>query len=175
MSTKSGEVHPFLPEIQTVMTGKGTMWCTPSHEYRLSVGKIGLPPREVIVRQVKPIPVTEAERRSKIHMVDSLTKHYGKPEKGSVSDIPKMKPVIARIFADDEGNVWVRRTDTPEASPVFEVHDDSGRMVATVQSPGPIGYQVFVSRRRLITVVTDEDDVPSVVRYRIQPTQPRGR
>ena len=81
--------------------------------------------------------------------------------------IPRSKPVIAGIFADDQGRVWVRRTGTPVERPEFEVFDAAGRPVARVRAPGKVGSQVFVIGILLYTVVLDEFDVASVVRYRI--------
>ena len=159
---------PFQPRLQTVMTRTGSIWCTPSDSYRLLVGKVGGPLKEVVRLEVPPLPVTAAERRIEENRVDSIIKAYGPLESGSIADMPGVKPVIARLIGDDKGRAWVRRTDAKEESPTWDVFDERGRHVAAVRSPGPVGHQVFIDGSTLLTVLTDEYDVPIVVRYRIQ-------
>ncbi|HEY4320353.1 MAG TPA: 6-bladed beta-propeller [Gemmatimonadales bacterium] len=158
---------PFRPFTLQAYTRQNTVWCTPSDDYRLLVGTIGGTLREVVRRQFPDVPVTAAERQREIIRLDSAQVKYGPLISGDPSAIPKVKPAIAAIFADDLGRVWVRRNGVPENAPVFEVYDATGRQVATVTSKGAIGDQVAIAGDAMITVNLDEDDVPSVVRYRI--------
>ena len=162
---------PFLPRSQTVLTRQGTLWCTPSAEYRLSIHTVGTrganPFREVVRFDIAAPPVSADERKAAVERIDSTARTYGPIVTGSASLIPKNKPVIASIIADDQGRVWVRRTDSPAERPEFEVFDAAGRPVARVRAPAKIGTQVFVTGNFLYTVVLDEFDVASVVRYRI--------
>jgi hypothetical protein len=159
---------PFLPQQQMALTSQGTVWCTPSDQFRLFTGPVGGTLREVVTRTLPPIPVTAAERKENVDRIDSLARNYGRLVEGSASDIPQTKPQIERIFADNIGRVWTRRTGTPQATPSFDVFDASGRHVATVASTGPIGYQTFITNDAVLTVLTDEDGVPYIVRYRIR-------
>jgi hypothetical protein len=162
---------PFLPRPQTVLTRQGFLWCTPSSEYRLSIHRVGdrstTPFRELVRLDVPAPAVSAAERKEATDRVDSIARNFGPLVSGSASAIPKNKPVIASLFADDQGRVWVRRTDTPAEKPEFDVFDPAGRQAARVRAPAKIGSQVFLTGNLLYTVVLDEFDVASVVRYRI--------
>jgi len=158
---------PFQPWQQLAFTDLRTVWCTPSDEYRVLTGPVGGTLSEVVHRQFPPVTVTDEEHRREAARIDSFRTMYGPPASGDPSAIPRTKPAIARIFADDQGQVWVRRNGVPAAKPVFEVYDASGRQVATVTSSGPVGDQTFIAHDALLTVVNDADDVPFVVRYRI--------
>jgi hypothetical protein len=163
---------PFLPRAQTALTRQGTIWCTPSAEYRLSIHTMGArganPYREVVRHDLPAPPVSPDERKAAEARIDSTVRTYGPIVTGGASLIPKNKPVIASIAADDQGRVWVRRTDTPAERPEFEVFDPSGRPIARVRASGKVGsLQVFITGNLLYTVVRDEFDVESVVRYRI--------
>ena len=159
---------PFLATPQIVLTRKGTMWCTSSDEYRLSTGPAGGTLKEVVRLRLPPIPLAPAERKQALDRVDSITKNYGPLVGGDPGTIPRTIPMIANLFADDEGRAWVRRSDTPVATPSFDVFDPTGQLVATVRSPGKIGTQVFISGALMLTVIRNDDDVPMVVKYRIE-------
>ena len=158
---------PFQPRQQLAFTRQATVWCTPSDQYRLLTGPVGGTLREVVHREFPAIQVTDEERRHELIRIDSARTKYGTLVSGDPSAIPHVKPAIAQIFADDQGRAWVRRNGVAEDRPVFEVYEASGRQVATVESKGPVGDQVAITGNLMLTVVTDRDDVPFVVRYRI--------
>jgi hypothetical protein len=87
---------------------------------------------------------------------------------GDPSLIPSTKPVIARVHGDPRGRLWVRQTSTAEATPSFDVFDPDGNAVARVNSRGKVStWQTWITDTHVYTVVLNEDDVPTVVRYRI--------
>jgi hypothetical protein len=159
---------PFLPSQWIALTRSGTVWCTSTAEYRLSVGPVGGALKEVVHLKVPSIPVPAEERKRQLDIIDSIARNYGPLVRGDPSSIPRVKPQIQAIHADDLGRVWVRQTDTPLAAPIHDVFDATGRMVARVRAPGKVGTrQLFITGNHLYTVITDDDDVPVVVRYRI--------
>ena len=68
----------------------------------------------------------------------------------------------------------MRRTDVKGVVTAIDVFDTSGREVATIRTMKLIGAVVFVRGNQLYTVVTDADDIPMVVRYRISATPSGG-
>jgi hypothetical protein len=159
---------PFLPRGQIVYTQGGTAWCTASAEYSLWAGPVGQPVREVVKLDVAPPPVTTAERQKELDRIDSLKKAFGSMPVGDVSLIPRTKPVIDRIHGDPLGRVWVRMSSATEATPSFDVFDANGRAAARVASRGKVDpVLTWITGSHVYTVLKNDDDVPTVVRYRI--------
>jgi hypothetical protein len=159
---------PFLPQGQIVHTPAGVVWCTAAAEYSLSSGRIGQPVKEVVNRTVAPLPVSDQERKASLRHIDSLTQKYGKMTVGDPSLMPRTKPVIASLHGDAHGRAWVRQTSTSQANPAFDVFDADGKLVARVTSGGKVdGHLTWITDTHVFTVVLDDDDIPSVVRYRI--------
>jgi hypothetical protein len=159
---------PFLPTGRVILSRKGNAWCTTSGEYRLWSGEIGKPNREVVNVRIEPPRVSDAERKEALDRIDSLTRAYGKMTVGDPSLIPKVKPVIDALHGDPQGRAWVRLTETPAAAPEFDVYDVDGKPVAKVRSTGKVSkYQTWITETHVYTVIPDEDDVPTIVRYRI--------
>ena len=160
---------PYSPDEKTVVTRLGTVWCTPSGDYRLFAGPIGGPVKEVVHKTVTPIPVSGADRRNAINGLARFTGSMGgKLISGDPSAIPRARAVITQLFADDQGRAWVRRTGMPDVTTAFDVFDATGREVAEIRSPAGVGKLAFVSGDMLITVLANADNIPVVVRYRIE-------
>ena len=92
------------------------------------------------------------------------------------SRVPTVRPAVEAIFASAEGNVWIRTPSGGEGA-LFDVYSRDGEYLGTA-SPGlgfGPGLNLFdrvapVVRGDLIwLIVTDELDVPYVVRARIAP------
>ena len=159
---------PFLSVEQAVYTRSGTAWCTPSNEYLLLSGELGTPLKPVVDRKVEPVDVTPQERERELRIIDSLTRTMGRMIRGDVSMIPKTHPVIANLLVDDESRAWVRLTAAGPNSLAFDVFDKSGRQVARTTGTGTIGLFSHITGTHLYTVGKDDDDIPYIVRYRIQ-------
>jgi hypothetical protein len=160
---------PFLPAPQLKLTPSGNAWCSPAGEYRLWVGQVGAANKEVVSLKVDPVPVTAAERQREVNRIDSIVRSYGPLRQGDLSQIPKTKPIIASTLVDDASRVWVRLTASPDTAPVYDVFDTKGNMIARARGKGRINsYVATISGGYLYTSQLDENDVPTVVRYRIQ-------
>jgi hypothetical protein len=105
----------------------------------------------------------------------------------SLDDIPREKPVFKGLRVDDDGRIWVWLyaasalvpvSDTAaaaaagaslerwtEPAPVFDVFSAAGEFLGTVELPES---STFAAARgsRVWAIVTDNMDVPRVVRYR---------
>ncbi len=159
---------PFLPKQLVVLTRQGRAWCTPSSSYRLMTGLVGGPLKEVVNLDMPPIPIPPELRQQAVDRVDSIVKSYGPLMAGGNTDmIPRNEPFIASLHADDEGRVWVRRTNASDALPFFDVFDATGHVVAAVHGVGLIGAQVFIAGNELLTVSRSVTGAQVVVRYHI--------
>jgi hypothetical protein len=157
---------PFLSEKMIALTARQKLWCTPADEYVLEYGTPDSM-KEVFRKPLERVLVTDAERKRELQRFDSLQRIFGPITSGSPESIPRFKPAIDQLFSDDAGRAWVRVFGTSEQSPEFDVIDSRGRQVATAKVGGKVGPFVFVRGRYLYTVIRDDDDVPSIVRYAI--------
>ena len=88
------------------------------------------------------------------------------------SRVPTVKPAVEAIFASAEGNVWVRTPSGGDGA-LFDVYSGDGEYLGTASVS--LGLNLFdrvtpVVRDDLVwLIVTDELDVPYVVRARIAP------
>lgn len=158
---------PFLAQKQLAVTSVGTIWCTPSSEFRLSVGNVGGPIKEVVHLEVAPVPVPSEARRRELQIIDSLRREWTL-ERGDPSLTPTTQPTIERITADDSGRVWVRRPTGGKPGISYDVFNASGVHVARVTGIDKPFVPSFIRGDRFYTVVLGDDDVPFVVRYRIK-------
>lgn len=82
--------------------------------------------------------------------------------------LPPYRPPVTALVPGRDGTVWLRREEPdPGASAVWNVLDESGRVLAIATVPP--GVEVLAADRRHVWgVVHDEMDVPFIVRYRIE-------
>ncbi len=156
---------PYAPRAESAYGPSGEEWCA-SNSTRYDIVRLGLNGDTVrVTRSLPPIPVTAGERDSLIADIDSRG-----PTGVDFSRIPQVKPAIERLVVDDEGRLWVRRSD-PSVGLVFDLIAPDGEMLATV-TLGRIRTNVwspFVVRGDdVYLVVLDEDDVPQVGRFTLQ-------
>jgi hypothetical protein len=79
--------------------------------------------------------------------------------------LPEDKPVLAQLYTDDLGRLWVERTREVEEQPRrLDVYDQEGLLLGAVQLPPDVTGILNVRGQRLHAVAQDELDVPYVVR-----------
>ena len=126
---------------------------------------------QVIRGKAAPIPVTGAERDSAVAAAKALfVRSHFDPGIVVASDIPPTKPVIIGLTLDDQNRLWVRLTSAVKGHTRYDVYDAKGTAIGTIDLPAAIheGPDVLIRGDKLYAVVLDADDVPSVVRYRIE-------
>ncbi len=155
---------PFSATPVNVLGPDGESWCAPnSSRYEIMRLVAGAKDTVRISRTVAAVPVTKAERDS------IVARHDAKGPSGLDFDrIPRAKPVIDKIYVDDQGRPWVRRTNA-QGVIEFDVYSSSGQSVATVTLGKYRTWPPFVVRAdNVYLVVLDEDDVQHVVRFQIE-------
>ena len=155
---------PFAPSPVSVLGPNGETWCAPNSS-RYEIMRLVASAKDTvrISRTVAAVPVTKAERDSIISKFDEKG-----PSGLDFDRIPRAKPAIDKIYVDDQGRPWVRRTNA-QGVIEFDIYSSSGQPVATAMLGKYRTWPPFVVRGdNVYMVVLDEDDVQHVVRFHIE-------
>ncbi len=157
---------PFAAGSVSALDFPVAQWCGWSSEYRLR--KRALPDGNEIGSLQGTVPgpaVTDRERDS--IRADLATKYPG--ARPDLSAIPAHKPIIRRVFVDDRHRVWVM-VNVPGPGSRFDVFDATGRPLATLETPIRMTpyHPILIEGEKLYAVILDQDDVPMVIRGRIE-------
>lgn len=158
---------PFWPRGASALDPRGFFWRRPPdvNAYRIVQTTWESDTLRVFESRRPALPVTAAERDSAI---DAIRESAG-GEQLDWSRIPDEKPIVESIMLDDRGRVWVKVLAS-DTLLTYDVFDRDGRYrgtaVTALDLPGYLDPVVVGDR--FYTVVTDELDVPFVVRARIR-------
>lgn len=153
---------PNLPSPQTVFASDGTAWCAPGDIYAVYHFRLGRPDTIHVARMNVPAPALTDSQRVR------LQRMFSRAVNGKTAEVPKVLPTISLIRVDDSNRLWVRRTATPDAAPVFDAFDAQGRLLAVVKTNLRwIGIPLVVGDLAYGSVLSN-DGIPFVVRARIR-------
>lgn len=156
---------PYAPTALSAIDGNGMLWCVPnSAQYEVLRLRPGATDTLRLQRDLPAIPVSAADRAEAIESIESRG-----PTGVDFSRIPNIKPLIARLVVDDTRRIWLQRA-MADGSTMFDVYTPDGTLVAEVRGGNAkfsLNAPFTVRGEALYTVIIDENDVPSVVRYRI--------
>jgi len=156
---------PFAPSLVWRLDPRGYIWSSITDRYRIVQQSLRGDTVRIIEREVEPVPVTGAEKDSGIARLRSFVQQGGVVDR---SRIPDVKPPIERLWLDDLGYLWTRRSQTEGArSTLLDVFDPDGRYLGEVRAP--LALQIVLVRgAALYATATGEEDVPVIVRFRIR-------
>ena len=124
--------------------------------------------REVVHVNAVPLPIGASERSSALAFLDSFAiKQQLTLVSGDVKAVPKTRPVISRLLADDDGRAWVVRSDLTNTPLAMNVFAPTGQQLAQLRGTARLGDVVQIGSSTLLTAIDNTDGVPVVVRYRI--------
>lgn len=159
---------PFWPGGARALDPEGFFWSKGggTNDYRIARTTFRDDTTLVFESRRVPMPVTATERDSAISRIREITGG----QQLDWSRIPAEKPVVRNIFLDESGRPWVRVTAPGDTLTTFDVFRRDGRYEGTVVTRLPIAdyWEPVVRGDRFYTLVTDELDVPYVVRARIR-------
>lgn len=157
---------PFAPSLLWRFDPRGFVWSSITDRYQVVQQALRGDTVRVIERDVEPVRVTAAEKDSAIAGMRVFVQQGGVADR---SRIPDVKPPIERFWVDDQGYVWTQRSK-PEGAKrgtLFDVFDPGGRFLGEVTAPFLL-QTVLIRGAALYAVVTDENDEPVIVRFRIR-------
>ena len=163
---------PYIASRSLAYSPSGLAWCAFGGEYTIyRLGIIHGDTQQVIRGRAAPIPVTAAERDSAVTAAKALFAKSGTDASEiSAADIPRTKPVVIGLALDDQNRLWVRLTPAVKGHTRYDVYDAKGVAIGAIDLPASInqGPNVLIRGDKLYGVVLDADDVPTVIRYRIE-------
>lgn len=142
------------------------IWCAPnSARYEILRLPLGAGDTTRIVRDVPPLPVTAAERDSVIAEIEK-----DGPTGLDFDRIPTVKPAIERLTVDDQGRLWVRRTNAA-GEIEFDIYGADGTPLAGAvlgKQKTPTWLPFVIRGDAMYAVVLGEDDLQHIVRFEIK-------
>lgn len=148
--------------------------------------------RPIFDRTVRyePVPLTEERAESMlltlagVHAHDAFAGLAGRPARrpeGAVRravrnafPMPDVLPPVRRVRAGDDDTIWLLREDERDDRDLWEVFDDTGRLIGRVESPKVASilrqsgwYELRLTRDEVWASVRGSYDEPYVVQYRV--------
>ena len=167
---------PFYPGEVRHISARGDLWSTTEGDPGYRIRKWRPPGGTALTVETHrpPVPVTAAERDSVIAPMRDMLSGMGAAE-WDWSRIPGTRPAVEDIFESAEGNLWVRTPSIGDGV-LFDAYSEDGAYLGTASlGPGLGGLSLFESVAPVVRsdlvwlIVTDEFDVPYVVRARLVP------
>ena len=158
---------PFQGSFSWRFSASGNFWTLLTRPYELAEITADGRVLRTVTREFELMPVTAAELNDAREGLTWFTNQGGKIDE---SRIPRTKPVVSAFFSDDEGNLWVRRTETtPEAEgSLFDVFSAEGYFLGEVRFPFSLRSNKPIVRDGLLYgTITDDLGADLIVRARI--------
>lgn len=161
---------PFAPRMVQTFGATGTFWCASTDEYRIRRFQFGAAVHDLEVRFNAPrVAIPKAKRDAEIASTDSfLVRIGGALDPWNKSKVARDRGALLGFESDDRDRLWVLR-ETRDGLAELDVWDTSGRRIATL-APGFRALDFPLMRihgDRFALVQLDEDDLPTIVVYRI--------
>ena len=162
---------PFYPGSPSHVDRNGETWSGRMADpgYRIGRHAPGGDTTLIVVTERPPVPVTAVERDSAIAVIRESLREHGVTTEMDWSRIPDVKPALESIFTSAEGNVWVAVPNLSGGID-YDVLSSDGSYLGTVTAGSLEAYPwlpPIVVGDAFLAVVSDELDVPYVVRARI--------
>lgn len=166
---------PYYPSGTSHIDRLGERWAASVSDpgYRIERAVPGADTTLIVVTERPPVPVTPAERDSVIAVIREGLEQSGITREMDWSRIPEVKPSVETIFTSAEGNLWVGIPNLSGATD-YDVLARDGSYLGTVATGtlNVVGWlDPVVVGDTFLAIVTDEVDLPYVVRARIVPVQ----
>jgi hypothetical protein len=149
----------------------------------------------VIERQLAPVPIPSEEREDDRAFITWGLRQSVKDWTWSGADVPASKPALGAAYVARDGRIWVRMATPSERIPDNELPERRPNSSPPYRFRSPIEYEVFAANGTFLARVAlpkdlqlmeadgntlwalgkDDDDLPAVRRYRIEPALPNPR
>lgn len=161
---------PYIsPMVPTLYLPDGSRWTAlwPAFTPISHIAAGSCTPDVTIPLAGPPVAIPAVVRDSSVKRVVEAASKYSSPAP-DLNRIPRVFPAFDMMRLDKLGQLWVSRwSDATHKR--FEVYGKGGAPVATLDAPPSLVTirPMVITADRFIGIVTDEDDVPYLVAYRI--------
>ena len=148
-----------------VFNPPGGFWRANSASYRIARTGEGGDTLVVIEAGLPVQPVTDEDRSE--YVENTLENRPGiRREAEEVAALmPDVKPILAGMFVDDEGRLWVQRVTPSDAPAFYDRYSEDGDYLGSIRLGfKPARGRFWVQHGNIYTWVTDEMDVPYIIR-----------
>ena len=166
----NGRLQWLTPGFQayeaTVVNPSGGFWHANSATYRIARTGEGGDTLVVIEAGVPALPVTDEDRSAYIEEAVEDGPEARRAAEEVAALMPDVKPVLANMFVDDEGRLWVQRLTAADAPAFYDMYSEDGDYLGSVRFAFTPAFSMYfwVQHGGIYTWVVDEMDVPYVVR-----------
>ena len=147
-----------------VVNPSGGFWRAHSASYRVArTGEGG--DTLVVIEAGPPLqPVTDEDRAAYVEGIVEERPELRREAEEVAALMPDFKPVLADIFVDDEGRLWVERVTSTDAAAFYDRFSEDGDYLGSVRLAFKPAGPLWVRHGNIYTWVTDELDIPYVAR-----------
>ncbi len=163
--------YPLLPPALSEFTADGAVWCSDGANYRVFKLRLGQGDTlRAIAGSAAAIRHSSTIRDSAIaEFRRAVVNAGGKEGDVDASAVPVNRPAILALSEDDRQRLWVMVPTADVVGQRYEVYSTAGALAARVTIPLPLflRFSPVIVGSHVYAVVRDQDDVPTVVRFRI--------
>ena len=169
---------PLLPGTAWAPLPSGAVAYGWNGDYRIAIARAGHDSAQIWSRTwtAEPVPEWWKDRRI-ARMADQSKNMFGEAALRDAfhkGDIPSTFPAFRVLYADPDGNLWVKLDGADTLTTRFDVFDSTGAYLGPVQvgaDPERMGSWTF-ARGEAAAMGETEDGLPVVIRYRIEKPAP---
>ena len=118
----------------------------------------------------QPVPLSNRRFEEAVEGLASGHDGAGKLDRGAVRKAmarPELLPAVAQSLVATNGDLWLRWEQDSEVRPEWTVLDRQGMIKGRFRFPAGVN-PLRIDGDRVYAVITDSDDLPELVRYRIE-------
>ena len=155
----------FEAEERIVVNPSGGFWRANTAEYRIARTNENGDTLVVIEAGLPVLRVTDKERSTYVEGIVEYRPDVRSEAEAVAAILPDVKPILAEIFVDDEGQLWVQRVTPSDTHPFYDRYSEDGNYLGSVRlSFTPAWSTVWIQHGAIYTWIEDEMEVPYVVR-----------
>ena len=155
----------FEADESIVVNPSGGFWRANTAEYRVVRTSEDGDTLLVIEAGLPVLRVTDEDRADYVEGILEYRPDIRSEAEEVAGVMPDVKPILASLFVDDENRLWVKRV-TPEGAVAFyDRYSQDGDYLGSVRLAfTPAWSRIWVQHGAIYTWVTDQMDVPYIVR-----------
>ena len=143
----------------------GGFWRANTAEYRIARTTEDGDTLVVIEAGLPVMPVTGEDRAA---YVEEMVEYDGTEFRSDYEEVaglmPDVKPILEGIFVDDEGRLWAERVTPSDAPAFYDRYSEDGDYLGSVRLGFDAAGPLWIQHGAIYTWITDEMDVPFIVR-----------